>query len=1368
MKRKAPLTTLALIVASLTQAHARVIVTGVDGTTGPNWRTNASLEVDKQYGTLGYVVFGMTAPDGSFITGFNATSSNTQNRYSLPAGVSLTVGGTPGMWPGNGNFGTIEDPGASNALATTPLLANYSPRTFTITRSTNTAYRLTLITASGDGANATFTPTVNDGSGAASSFYKHTSNGVAYHIFDISAGTSNIAVEVTGTTAWSLTGLAFDTFVEPPAGPALVWVGATGAWDTSTAGNWKKISDNSADLFSNLLPNPVTFDDTGTTTAVNISAGSVTPLSVTFDNSTKNYTLEGSAVAGFTSLVKSGSGKLSLGNVNTYNGSTIVNAGILKLEGVGQLGGGIYASSITNNGSLIYDSSTTQTLSGVMSGTGAVAQTGTGTLTLSGVNTYGGNVLVSGGKLIATVATGVSSSGSFGNLQVADKTITVNSGAILQHGNNDLYFNSAFDRTANLTKIILNGGTLDTGTKFSNIKNLDLHSGAAITGTNGVVGQYRSLGLTGTITCMGGTGVESTIASPGATGGLHLGNSTFAVSSVTFDVDAASGGLSISAPLYNQANSLATGALVKMGDGTLTLSGASTYTGSTTVNAGILAVTGTLGIGSNAVTVNSTAILTGNGTISRPVTIASGGTLTPAGNTIGTLNIFNKLTFKNGAKVTCQIDKTGGKLSQDLLDTDAVHYAGTLEIIATGEALELGDSFQLFAALTDGYSGSFNNVIKPTLPAGLSWEISRLNIDGTIEVVNHAPTPVFSQTSGGYVGVQSLTLSSDPGTIIHYTLDGSDPRTSGTVLSVASPASGIIIPTDTTSFTVTAYATQVGQSNSPLATAMYSTITTPAWNVDNDGIWSVAANWKNQVIADGVGVTGDFNSFPQTAFTTVTLDSDRTLGGIVFGNLDENNWTVAAIGGSVLTLATSSGASVIDVVSQTATITAVIAGSPGLIKSGPGTLRLVNGGNRFSGDLTVAGGLLLATAPPPGGLNPTSGSLGNPGVARIFTVESSGTLSFGANDLFGNHASEMHVSLLVNQGGTVVNDGNFFSTLGPVTLNGGTIDAVGGVNTTFPSFALKGEVTALTGVTSTISGIGLNAAYHLGAADITGTTFDVQGSGILNVSGILQNGRQVIFSSANASTLTKIGTGTMTLGGINTYSGNTIVEDGSLHLLDDAQLRFTIGNASGVSNQLSGDGTVILDGDFAINTTAAAALVSGSWKLENVASLAGAYGSTFTVVDPDGIPWTDAGGDKWTKTVGVQEWTFNESTGILSLGNGNYASWADENGVSGGVNGDSDNDGIPNLVEYALDMNFAGSDGAAGEFAGNVVTFSKRDLAIANGDVAYTIETSSTLAAGSWTPVVTQPIGNTESTISYTLPVGMGKVFARLVVTQAP
>ena len=1330
---------------SLASLHATVSVIGVDSSAGPNWRTGAALEADSQYGTLGYVVFGLNAPDNTYVGGtYNIASSNPQNAYSLPEGVAVSTTNTGiSMWSGTGNFGSIQDPGNGNALTPTSLLANYgtNPKNFTITRATSAAYRITLITATGDGAVVTYSPSLNDGSGAVSTSYQQTVNGVAYHVFQVSEGTSNILVNVNSTGAnWSLTGIAFDTFVAPV---PLVWVGATNAWDTTTSGNWNKISDGSAALFANSPAHSALFDDNAISTTVDIAPANVTPASVEF-NSAKNFTLQGSnALAGAASLTKTGTGTLTILNNNTYTGATAINGGTLILSGAGQLGGGTYGGMITNNGNLNFESSANQTFSGAISGTGALTQNSAGMLTLAGSNTYTGITTVNGGTLKFSAAGTTPSANSF----------IVNNTGILTFGRNDTW--GAANTISSAAITINSGGTLASGGFFNSLWNLTLNGGTLLA-NGGVNATYPAFQLGGTLTVTGSSLFEVGV---GANSMVNLGtqgNATLTISTPT-----AADSLTVNTVLKNSqvAAGQQAGAIIKSGPGTLTLTAANTYTGATTVNGGTLNVTGSLGTSVNAVTVNDTATLTATGAISRPVTTTGGGTLTPAGAGIGTLAVGN-LTL--GGKVICQIDKTGGTLTQDLLDTSSVVYGGTLEVVATGDALALGDSFKLFNA-TGTYGGAFATATLPTLPIGLNWDLSGLTVNGTIAVVDTAVPPVFNPSTGGYVGALAVTMASAPGAIIHYTMDGSDPKTSGTVVSGASPLVATI-PTDTATVTLTAYASQTGYGDSANVTATYSTITTPAWNIDENGSWSEAAKWKYGVIPNAVGVTADFNSFAQSADANITLDSNRTVGSLIFGNTNPINWNLSVASGSVLTLATTSGSPVIDVIGQTATISPALAGTQGFTKSGIGSLRLTNIASGYTGDITVAAGTLFSVGST-GGPNPVVSPLGNPGVARTITINSGATLSFGAHDTFGNHTATVNVALVI--GGTVTNGGNWYTPLGALTFNGGTLHATGGANATFPAFALKGLVTALGDTAATISGSGTNASYQLGGHLVTGTTFDVQGTAVLNISGILNNGRALAYGE-QASSLTKTGTGTLTLGGLNTYTGNTTVTDGTLSLADGAQLRFVIGAASGTNTQLAGSGTVALDGDFAIDTTAAAALTSGSWTLEDVTTLTGAYGTTFTVVNPDGTPWTDAGGNKWTKDGGAgKTWTFNETTGILSLTGGNFASWALENGVTGGPSGDSDTDGIPNLVDYALMLNPAGSDGSAGTFTGGLLSFAKRGVAVTNGDVTYAIQESDDLGqTDPWAPVT--PTTNTDATISYALPAGSPKKFARLVITQVP
>ena len=115
-------------------------------------------------------------------------------------------------------------------------------------------------------------------------------------------------------------------------------------------------------------------------------------------------------VSGASGLTVSGSGTLSLQGTNTYTGTTTIQSPCtLSIGGSGQLGSGIYANSINNSGTFTCASAAPQTLTGIISGSGALNQNGPGTLTLSAANIYTGDTTINGGALV------LGSSGSINN-----------------------------------------------------------------------------------------------------------------------------------------------------------------------------------------------------------------------------------------------------------------------------------------------------------------------------------------------------------------------------------------------------------------------------------------------------------------------------------------------------------------------------------------------------------------------------------------------------------------------------------------------------------------------------------------------------------------------------------------------------------------------------------------------------------------------------------------------------------------------------------------------------------------------------------------------------------------------------------------
>ena len=135
-----------------------------------------------------------------------------------------------------------------------------------------------------------------------------------------------------------------------------------------------------------------------------------------------------------------------------------------------------------------------------------------------------------------------------------------------------------------------------------------------------------------------------------------------------------------------------------------------------------------------------------------------------------------------------------------------------------------------------------------------------------------------------------------------------------------------------------------------------------SWNVDASGNWGAASDWVSSTIANGAGNRATFDLSGMSVAPTVTLDSPRTIGNLVFGNpggYDGQNWALA--GSSVLTLSSGSVPTItcwplLSAGNSACTISAPLSGLQGFTKQGSGTLWLAGNNAGLSGTLTIAAG----------------------------------------------------------------------------------------------------------------------------------------------------------------------------------------------------------------------------------------------------------------------------------------------------------------------------------------------------------------------------------------------------------------------------
>jgi len=694
------------------------------------------------------------------------------------------------------------------------------------------------------------------------------------------------------------------------------------------------------------------------------------------------------------------------GGLAATAGNTMTIDGVVSgAAGTGPLIIGIPASSANGN--------TVGLLPG--SGTGTANTTpvsATGTVALTGANTYTGGTILQSGTVKVNGINNLGGSGTYGGVS-------------------------------------FNGGTLQYAASASGAGSLDLSSGNGITLSSGG----------GTIDVNGNS----------VTYANAIGNS-------------GSGALTVKSTAAN---------------GVLTLQGANTYTGGTTINSGgTLSVVNTngSGTGSGNVTVNGT--LEGTGTISSgaAVTVNGGGIIAPgataSGNgTVGTLTV-GSLTLNASSTINFAFTATPAN--------------DTLVASTSGGLVLNGGAFNLYTA-----GGT-----TPWTPASTA----------TYNLIQYSGSISGTSTSGGNL---DSTWTTDSANNPH----------------VANTQAG--------------YTYQFGLSSGWLTLTITKAATLGSWNVDANGSWSTAGNWSGGVPGANSGSSGDVATFAgvtATAPRTVTLDANEAVGSIAMNQA--NSFTIADGGlGHTLTFDNKGGGATLNITAGTA--------------NAIGTAVALNDNTTA----TVSSGKSLSI----------SGAIANaPSVNKTLAINGAGTTILSAANSYGPASS--------GSTGT--------------TLSGGGILQVGNNN------ALgAGDLSVTASSTIQAGAAGLTLTNNIAVASSVVATVDNNGNNLTLTNGVI----------SGSGALSKINSGTLTLGGANTFSGGTTIGAGVLSVSSDGASAGNDGNLGAVpasataNNVILNGGDLLGNGTFSLHVNRGLGIGATSGSAAATALIDAASGQTFTV-----------------------------------------------------------------------------------------------------------------------------------------------------------
>lgn len=867
-------------------------------------------------------------------------------------------------------------------------------------------------------------------------------------------------------------------------------------------------------------------------------------------------------------LVKTGPGYVRLENANTYTGGTILNSGTIFLSNNGASGG---------SGQL---------------GTGTVTLNG-GTLNLNAANLANNFVVPTGATATidnagnnGTLSGGFSGAGTLTIQNTSNTNLSENVSGDWSGFTGTLNYN-----TGNRVVNFFAGASMDlshAAVNFTNTGNLTNSS-------------FRTSGTTklGSLSGFGYLDVVGTV---------EIGNLN---TSTTFSGIIRDNG--------------SAGAIKKVGTGTLTLSGASSYTGATTVNAGTLQIgNGTAGsiATTSAVSIASGATLAFNqangatfsnaiadegavrGAQGSGITNTLSGVISGAGgvtqNSVGTMNLSGVNTYTGATLVNAgTLGLTG---AGSIEATSGITVNGATATFLTSSSAAVTPVVTVTLGKAGGSGGATLGTVNvaDNSGAGILTGAGGLNI--TSLTLDGATT--FSWSGNAQLSVATFTINSSASSItIGSSVAWTSSATPYTLLSastIGGTGAGLgafTLGDVTANFTgLTPRQTATAAISGNTITVTVSGDNYPKWTGNESSAWNTTATNNWQLVNGGAVTTfinGDQVLFDDTASQgTVTInDGNVSVGGVTFNN-STLDYTVSGANG--------------------------VTGVGGLTKSGTGTVTL-DTVNSYTGGNTINAGALIVTGTLGGGATTINGGtlqMGNGGTTGSFgdasAITNNGSLMFNrSNNLvqgtdFGTISGTGSVT---KAGAGTLTLGGANSYSGGTTIDAGTV--IFGNNTAFGSGAVTlngGGLKASSGVTLANNIVVASAANIDMAGNNTGLAGNISGSAALTFT-----------TSGAASTAALSGdnsgyTGTITFNNNNAVSFNAASAGsaGAAWVFNDGafdRVRINVGNGTINFGSIAGVGQMQNDTAGTTSTLSVGALgtdttFSGTMKDNGTGKLA--------------------------------------------------------------------------------------------------------------------------------------------------------------------